>query len=79
MTLLDDEDVEILHDSQAAAEESALQILPHSTSNAPASGTALAKQVGRSSFLPIGCLYAHQGPHAMFLMLWHPLIYSRRH
>ena len=45
MTLDDDEEIEILHDSPAAAEESAPHIPPDSVSDVPESGSALAKQV----------------------------------
>ena len=51
MTLDDDEEIEILHDSPAAAEESAPQIPPDSVSDVPESGSALAKQVEATSLM----------------------------
>ena len=45
VTLDDDEEIEILHDSPAAAEDSAPQIPPDTISDAPAYNSALAKQV----------------------------------
>ena len=75
MTLDDDEEIEILHDSPAAAEESAPHIPPDSVSDVPErSGSALAKQVEATSLMSTAYVLRGLTPLILYRVKLHPLM-----